>query len=337
MLLEQIKNSIFVRNSIKMKRFLGVLVCLFTLNGCNDGDLVLETISFEDATTQSCTTNNILYKLKEKEALLLEIPKSYFVNEPTAVGFPTEITIDGNNRVVYRFYNGTVAADNICETIPPANPSVSDQWTAAGGTIQIITTAIKTTNATTNSTKITGYNHNIVFKDITFTKTNGTQVYETFPFGNYQTSVTSLPFGFDETIERCATNTPNLIYNYTSSEALTLAIDPALIVSAATPLNAPRTGLISATTNKLTYRLYSGLITAGYFCNATIPTTPAISEEWNAVAGVTGISGIVEVTSTTNGTGYKHTIVFKKAIFKKGNNDFTLGDSYTFGELITTN
>jgi hypothetical protein len=146
-----------------------------------------------------------------------------------------------------------------------------------------------------------------------------------------------LPFGFDETIERCATNTPNLIYNYTSSEALTLAIDPALIVSAATPLNAPRTGLISATTNKLTYRLYSGLITAGYFCNATIPTTPAISEEWNAVAGVTGISGIVEVTSTTNGTGYKHTIVFKKAIFKKGNNDFTLGDSYTFGELITTN
>ena len=144
MLLEQIKNSTFVGNSIKMKRFLGILICVFAFNSCDDGDLILETITFEDATTESCTTNNIIYKLKEKEALLLEIPKSVFVNEPTVPGTPTLIDIDNTNyRVVYRFYNGTVTSENICNTIPPAQPYVTDQWTASSGKIQIITTTIK--------------------------------------------------------------------------------------------------------------------------------------------------------------------------------------------------
>jgi hypothetical protein len=266
---------------------------------------------------------------------LLEIPTSSFTNEPTEIGTPTEITISGSNRVVYRFYNGTVAANNICETIPPATPSVTDQWTATGGTIQIITTAIKTTNTTDNSTRISGYNHNIIFKNITFTKANGTQVYETFPFGDYVTTTTSLPFGFDETTERCTANTPNLLYNYSGSEALTLDIDPSLIDNTVTPLNSPRTGILGTTTNKLTYRLYAGLIPTSYFCNTSIPTTPAISQEWNAIAGVSGISGIVEVTTTTNGTGFKHTIVLKKATLKKGNSDFSLGDSYIYGDLLT--
>jgi hypothetical protein len=318
-----------------MKRIVGLLILVLLLNGCDDGNLVLETINFEDATTQSCSTNNILYKLKEKEALLLEIPTSSFTNEPTEIGTPAEITIGGSNRVVYRFYNGTVAANNICETIPPATPSVTDQWTATGGTIQITTTAIKTSNTTDNSTKITGYNHNIVFKNITFAKANGTQVYETFPFGDYVTTATSLPFGFDKTIERCAVNTLNLLYNYTSSEALTLNIDPSLIINAVTPLNAPRTGLIGSSTNILTYRLYAGLVTGSYFCNTTIPSTPVVSQEWNAIAGVSGISGIIEVTTTTSGTAFKHTIVIKKATLKKGNSDFSLGDNYIYGDLLT--
>ncbi|TRX03442.1 hypothetical protein [Flavobacterium gawalongense] len=317
-----------------MKRLLGLLVFTLLLNGCDDGDLTLETISFEDATTESCTTKNIIYKLKDKESLLLEIPENSFKNEPSLADTPTIIDISATNRVVYRFYDGTVSSSTICESIPPATPIVTDQWTATDGKIQIFTTAVKTTNTTDNSTKITGYNHNIVFKNITFAKSSGTQVYETFAFGDYVTSATPLPFLFDETVEQCSTS--KQIYNYTSSEALILDIDPALIVNDATPLNAPRTGLISATANKLTYRLFSGLLTSSYFCNTTFPTTPAISEEWIAVSGVSNVSGIVEVTTTTFGTGFKHTIVLKNVTMKKGNNDFKLGDSYIYGELLTT-
>ncbi len=334
MLLEQIKNSTFVGNSMKMKRILGILICIVAFNSCDDGDIILEDINFEDATTQSCSTNNIIYKLKEKEALLLEIPKTSFVNEPTVTGNPTLIDIDNStNQVVYRFYNGTIVAENICNTIPPATPYVTDQWTASSGKIQIITTTIKSTDATNNSTRISGYNHNIVFKNITFDKGNGTQVYKTFPFGDYTTAPTNiLPFGFEQVVKQCST--PKQLYNRTSSEALTIDnIDPALIVNTPTPLNTPRTAVIGSLNNKLTYRLYSGLLTDEYFCNTTVPVLPAISEEWNAVNG-----GIIEVTTVQNGTtAYKHTIVLKNVVLKKGNSDFKLGDNYPYGDLITSN
>ena len=328
--------AIFVEIKFIMKRVLGLLVFAVLLQGCDDGNLTQEEINFETATMQSCSTNNIIYKLKEKEALLVEIPETSFTAEPSLANTPTILDIDSNNRVVYRFYDGKIASDNICETIPPATPRVTDQWNATNGKIQIFTTAVKTTNTSTNSTRITGYNHNIVFKNITFAKSSGTQVYETFPFGDYVTTATPLPFLFDETVEKCSNS--NQIYNYTSSEALLLTIDPTLIKNEVTPLNSPRVGIIGTTSNILTYRLFSGLLTPSYFCNTTTPSTPTLSQEWNAVSGVTGTSGIIEVTTTTNGPGsFKHTIVLKKVTLKKGNNDFLLGDNFIYGDLLTTN
>ncbi|MFV8379059.1 hypothetical protein [Flavobacterium sp. LB3R33] len=314
-----------------MKRVVSLLVFALLLNGCDDGDLIQEDISFEDVATQNCTTNNIIYKLKDTEALILEVVGFTFPTETKS----QELDISASNRVLYRFYNGAVTSSTICETIPPATPIVVDQWTTSGGKIVINTTAVKTTNTTDNSTKITGYNHNITFKNITFVKSNGTQVYETFPFGDYVISATPLPFAFNKTLEQCSSS--KQLYDYNSSEALILDIDPTLIVNEATPLNAPRTGLISDTKNKLTYRLFSGLLTGAYFCNTTFPATPAVSEEWIAVAGVANESGIVEVTTTTLGTGFKHTVVLKKAKMKKGSSDFILGDNYIYGELLTTN
>ena len=314
-----------------MKRVVSLLVFALLLNGCDDGDLIQEDISFEDVATQNCTTNNIIYKLKDTEALILEVVGFTFPTETKS----QELDISASNRVLYRFYNGAVTSSTICETIPLATPIVVDQWTTSGGKIVINTTAVKTTNTTDNSTKITGYNHNITFKNITFVKSNGTQVYETFPFGDYVISATPLPFAFNKTLEQCSSS--KQLYDYNSSEALILDIDPALIVNEATPLNTPRTGLISDTKNKLTYRLFSGLLTGAYFCNTTFPATPAVSEEWIAVAGVANESGIVEVTTATLGTGFKHTVVLKKAKMKKGSSDFILGDNYIYGELLTTN
>ena len=310
---------------------------MILLNGCDDGDLTLETIDFEDATTKNCTDNDIIYKLKENEALLLEIPKTSFVNDPTVPGTPTVINIDNStNRVVYRFYNGKVADDNICNTIPPATPYVNDQWVATSGKIEITTTTITQSGSIAGSTEITGYNHLIVFKNITFDKGNGTQVYETFVFGDYTTTSTPLPFDFDQNLEQCSSS-PKDVYNYIGSEALTLEnLDTDLIVNAETPLNTPRTALIGAIKNKLTYRLYNGLLTPGYFCNTVPPILPTISEEWNGQNGVANVSGIIEVTTIKSGTtAFKHTIIIKNATLKYKNSSFKLGDAYTYGELTT--
>jgi|CXWL01.1.fsa_nt_gi hypothetical protein len=331
MYLEQIKNSIFVTNTIKMKRVLSLLVFSMFLNGCDDGDLIQENIDFDVVTAQKCTTNNIIYKLKDSEALIFEATGVTFPTETTS----QELSISSSNRVIYRFYNGTVTASTICESIPPATPIVTGQWTATGGKIVINTTAVKTTDETDNSTKITGYNHNITFKNVTFDKGNGTQVYETFAFGDYLISATPLPLAFNKTLEQCSSS--KQLYDYNSSEALILDVDSALIVNEATPLNAPRTGLISDTKNKLTYRLFSGLVTDAYFCNTSFPATPVVTEEWIAVAGIANTSGIIEVTTTVFGNGFKHTVVLKKVKMKKGNSDFILGDNYIYGELLTTN
>lgn len=317
-----------------MKKVVGLLFLAFSLNACDDGNLTQENISFDNIKTLSCANNNIIYKLKPNESLIVEIPATSFGTEPNVVGSPTFIDINPTNRVVYRFYNGTITSSNICETIPPITPIVTDEWIGIAGKIQLFTTAIKSINTTDNSTRIIGYNHNIQFKNISFSKASGTQVYETFPFGDYTTSITQLPFQFDKTLDQCSVS--KQIYNYNNSEALILNIDPALINSSVTPVNAPRTGIISNTTNKLTYRLFSGLLTSSYFCNTTDPINPAVSEEWYATTGVVSVSGIVEVTTTTNGTGFKHTIVLKNTTMKKGNNDFKLGDNYLMGDLLTT-
>ena len=314
-----------------MKKIISLVIFALFLNACDDGDLTQENISFDTVKIQKCDANSLLYKIKDNEALIFETSN---------ISFPTEtrsqtLDITGSNRVVYRFFNNPVASATICELIPPANPVVTDQWTATGGKIIINTTAVKTNNEADNSSKITGYNHNITFKNITFSKTNGTQVYETFVFGDYVISTTALPFNFTKILKQCPTS--KRLYDKNSSEALILDIDPSLIVNTATPLNTPRIGLISDTKNKLTYRLFSGLLTDDYFCNSTFPAAPLVNEEWIAVAGITNTTGIIEVTTTANGNAFKHTVVIKKAKLKKGNSDFLLGDNYIYGELLTTN
>ena len=315
-----------------MKKIIGLFLITTLLNSCDDGDLTQENINFDAVAVQKCTQNSLLYKLNENEALIFDA---------TSINFPTEtmdqeFPISPANRVIYRFYNNLVTTATICEIIPPVTPIVSDEWSASAGNIIIKTSANKTPPDSDNGTRITGYSHNITFKNITFSKSNGTQVYETFTFGAYVTSATILPFNFRKILKQCPIS--KQLFDNNTSEALILDIDPTLIINAPTPLNSPRTGLISNTKNKLTYKLFSGgLLTADYFCKSTLPTTPEVNEEWIAVSGVENVSGIIEVTTTVFGQGFNHKVVIKKAKLKRGNSDFLLGDNYIYGELLTTN
>ena len=77
-------------------------------------------------------------------------------------------------------------------------------------------------------------------------------------------------------------------------------------------------------------------ITNAYFCATTIPATPTLTQQWDAIDGIEATSGIIEVSTTTlTSTTYLHTIRLKKVTLKKGNSYFSLGDDYLFGTLIT--
>jgi hypothetical protein len=86
-----------------------------------------------------------------------------------------------------------------------------------------------------------------------------------------------------------------------------------------TALNSPRTGVIGSTSNKLSC-LFTGLLTDYFLRVNTRHTT--IKPTMECRDGVTGVSGIIEVTTTTNGpTAFKHTIVLKSN-FENGNSTF---------------
>ena len=315
-----------------MKRILCILSLLFFITACDDGNLTVDVIDFTEVTAQKCSAKDVIYKVKDAEMLFIEIPASTFTENETLVGAPIQVSINATNKVTYRKYDGSVSSSNICPTIPDATPNLKEQWNATSGIIQITSTAIKSTNSTDNSTRITGYTYNIVFKNITFQKPTGPQVYETFPFGNYATTVSPLAFGFNEEVDKSACSTK--IYDFSGGEVFTLDVaDYATLFANEVPTT-PRTALICST-NKLSYRLYSGAITNAYFCATTIPTTPTLLQQWNAIDGIEATSGIIEVSTTTLGAEFQHTIRLKKVTLKKENSSFSLGDDYLFGTLIT--
>lgn len=321
-----------------MKKYASLLLFALLLNGCDDGDLKVDTIDFSDPsiTSQTCNTltNGLIYKIKSQESLLIQIPDNTLVNDATAPNLP--LTLDINNstyRVVYRTYDGTVATANICGTIPPTTPNVTEEWQATGGQIVVTSTQVTGPVATDGSTKITGYNHNIVFKNITFAKPAGNQVQAEFVFGDFQTTYTPPSTTFTNPVQQCS-NTKQ-IYNFNTTSALTIDnIDPALIVNEATPVGVPRSGLINTTTNKVLLRTYiNGTLTQSYFCGTTIPSSPAVGETWIAENGVAGESGIIEVTTTKVQNVVTHNIVLKNVKLVKGNSSFKLATNYVLGNL----
>lgn len=306
-----------------MKRFFGILICALAFAACDDGDLVVDTISFDEVATTTCgDANNLLFKLKESEALILNIPKKNFKEEAAVVKLP----INEQNQVVYNFYDSKVTANSICDLIPPASPNVKNQWNAESGVIEITTVVVKKVDETNNSTSITGYKHNIIFKNITFGKGDGTtQFYESLGFGDYLKNITPLALAFKQDLRFCAS--AGTVYETSSAEALILTIDPLLIVNEDTPKDKPRTGVIGSVKNKLVYNLYSSVVPIDTFCGAT---DLLVKEEWLGVEG-----GTIEVTTTSIGNAFTHTIVFKNVTLARKNNSFRLGDVYKFGNLQT--
>jgi hypothetical protein len=314
-----------------MKKFLGILICVIAFSGCDDGDLIVDTINFDDVNTSTCADNNLLFKLKESESLILNIPEDTFedtfIEDNTAVGDTIKLDVNNINQVIYNFYDGKVTTAKICDLIPPGFPNTKTQWNATSGVIQVTTKTTKETNETNNSTKITGYNNTIIFKNITFTKADGTtQFYKTFPFGDYKQTITPLPLAFKEALDICSNNQ---VYKFYASESFTLDIDPDLIENKPTPIDKPREGTIGLVKNRLVYRMFNSVVTAGYFCQPTQPTEPTVKEEWLGVVG-----GTIQVSSTEVVPGvYKHTIVLKNVSLAKGNSNFQLGNNYKFGDL----
>jgi hypothetical protein len=319
-----------------MNRFLFFLSFTFLLNSCNDGNLQVENFNFDSSgeAAKCSLSNSIVYKLKGNEAFIINFPETTFPTDATPVNVPKVVSLETNKTVSYTFFNGKVTPANICDIERPISPAATGRWTANTGDMVITTTAIiDDSDKTNNSTRITGYNHYIEFKNITFIKTDGVpETFQTKAFGNYVAKITPLVVkSGNDLLKKCATTTPNLIYGIDGNNTLTLEIDPNLLATATD--NTPSTGLIGDKKNILKYTLFKndGTIRDDYFCNTTIPTLPTISQTWLGENGIEGVSGMVSVAKKTFATTIEYTITLNKVSLRLGNSSFKIGDTFVYG------
>lgn len=345
-----------------MKKLFGIFVLLFSLNSCDDGDFNIESFDFEDATTNSCNsgeTGFFIYKINDNESLILQIPETSFDNTITPTDQPRIININNINKVIYRLYTGSLTSSVICTTIPPATPTVSTEWIALSGNIEISTFVNKEVDETTNASEITGYTHTIVLRNVNFDTGNGNQqLFTELVFGDYVTS--SLRQGdFDVNISKCGSDNSFLfkipvVGSSTPAnvppQALTLRIDPTLFIAEVTPENEPRTALINGSSNLLKLIYYNGIISNEFLCLTEAPVFPTPIEEFISNNGVTGESGIIEVVTTIEYEiptdnqspviGHRHKITLKNVTMTKVSTSpelqvsFNLGAVYEFGEFV---
>ena len=162
---------------------LGLLIG-FCLVACNDGDLEVETISFDNSDVLSCSSNDtavsFLFKYSQKQALILKLPANVLENKEKTVSG----TIPDSYKLYYHTFDQAPTTSYFCADFPPASPIVTTQIEATGGTVSITTRAIYDENTHT----LLRYDHLIRINDLVLINRQGNKVVDSnFIFGTYQT------------------------------------------------------------------------------------------------------------------------------------------------------
>ncbi|ARV10706.1 hypothetical protein BTO05_03530 [Winogradskyella sp. PC-19] len=142
-----------------MRNIFVVLVALFLMSSCDDGDVITIDLDF-DQELSLCSNNTdsfIIYDLRNdpSESLSLVIPRSTsevvpFFN-PTPLDNPESITIDNaSNRFLYRTYNRDLldsgSNQELCSAVIPSDLIIQESYEATGGTAEITTTIVDDDN-----------------------------------------------------------------------------------------------------------------------------------------------------------------------------------------------
>ena len=128
--------------------FAFVLTLLF-LTSCDDGDIIVTTLDFNDPELEMCGTqrNKVLYFIKN-EGGVFETISLKFSNpmvSPEVGILTTDSTetitfqLNESNQVIYRTYDASVPQNYFCSDIPPSIPRVLEEFKSVGGTVTITT------------------------------------------------------------------------------------------------------------------------------------------------------------------------------------------------------
>lgn len=125
-----------------------MIFLLLLLNSCDDGDIIVTTLDFEDTGLNLCGDDEVkvLYQINDDEIFetislrttnntLSDLENVLSTDEVPVITFP----LDQNNKIVYRTFDAAVPADYFCNAIPPSSPNVLEELESLGGVVTITT------------------------------------------------------------------------------------------------------------------------------------------------------------------------------------------------------
>ncbi len=127
-----------------MKNLRAFVLLAILVSSCDDGDVLVTSFNFEDASLQFCegASSLVFFKIntESNESLSLQI------NAEDAVFAETDslqFALDGTTTFLnYRTYNTAPDAGYFCNSIPPTSPTVLQDYFAPDGTATLLVTAV---------------------------------------------------------------------------------------------------------------------------------------------------------------------------------------------------
>jgi len=297
-----------------------MIIC-FLIFGCNDGDLQIETIDFDDSAIQFCSAEpndleeTLFFKINQDEALILDLQANLLENV-TSVDESINSSFPNESQLLYRLFSDNTNLDYFCAAIPPLTPTVQNEFNAESGTITI-TSKVNTVTAASKS-----YTHHITISDLSLTNDKNERLTNTsiLDFGEYttttQSSVALLFANYADAIALVCPTAPVAgqlrLYKLLNDEALSLDIPASLLLNEATTV--PRTADLASNAS-LVNSILNAEIVEGMACAASI-SDDLIINQFTATAGTVSVTTVAGAPDANGVVTYTHTISISTLILQ---------------------
>jgi len=137
---------------------------------------------------QTCTTNDLLYKINFNEALVMNInDQNLFINQETFGTPRTDLINSTTNPIIYKIFESNITGAYFCSAIPLPTPILMEEWYAENG-VENESGIIEVNTEKVNDQitgDIIGYIHHITLKNITFRNNNTAFYFSQYYAGSY--------------------------------------------------------------------------------------------------------------------------------------------------------
>jgi len=180
------------KTTLLMKHFFLIfaLALLFTLNGCDDGDIIITSFDFDEIAIEQCgdVGQFVFFKINSSnfESLSLQLTtQDSILNSVITKNYPLNTT---SNVINYRTFNESITSAYFCSAIPPITPRVNANFVSTQGTASIVTTAVfLETGSGIPTDSIIAYSTLITLQNIRLESETETITQETLVFGTIRT------------------------------------------------------------------------------------------------------------------------------------------------------